>query len=228
MYKVELYVRVRHPRFSTGPVRQIQLSRLHHRPAGRHPGTGGRPSPPRRDRERHPGPEVWCRPQPSPLGPLRRQRGLAGDTGDGSQPLSLDRGHRSGRDDGNHQDPAPALLLPGRTHYPQGPPPHLASAPRLALGKPVQQRPGPIACPATPLLTTLWVSDPSSRPPNRLAYARRIGLLCLSLLFALLSSPFAATSARQHPPQWPSNPALGQIHRHQHPTALTPRLSSLI
>ena len=43
------------------------------------------------------------------------------------------------------------LLLPGRTHYPQGPPPHPASAPRLALGKPVQQRPGPIACPATPL-----------------------------------------------------------------------------
>ena len=30
----------------------------------------------------------------------------------------------------------------------QGPPPHPASAPRLALGKPVQQRPGPIARPA--------------------------------------------------------------------------------
>ena len=30
-------------------VRQLQLSRLHHRPGGGHPGTGGRPPPPRRD-----------------------------------------------------------------------------------------------------------------------------------------------------------------------------------
>ena len=32
-----------------GPLRQLQLSRLHHRPRRGHPGTGGRPSPPRRD-----------------------------------------------------------------------------------------------------------------------------------------------------------------------------------
>ena len=55
----------------------IQLSRLHHRPGRRHPGSGRRPPPPRRDRERDPGPEVRRRAQPSPLGTLRRQRRLA-------------------------------------------------------------------------------------------------------------------------------------------------------
>ena len=47
------------------------------------PGTGGRPSPPRRDRECHPRPQVRRRTEPSPLGPLRRQRRLAGGPGDG-------------------------------------------------------------------------------------------------------------------------------------------------
>ena len=89
------------------------------------------------------------------------------------------------------QPPRPcagASLLPGRTHYPQGPPPHPASAPRLALGKPVQQRPGPIACPATPLLTTLWVSDPFQQttqpsgvcPPDRPSVS--LAALCPALL----------------------------------------------
>ena len=48
---------------------------------GRYPGTGGRPSPPRRDRERHSRPEVRRRAQPSPLGTLSRQRCLAGRAG---------------------------------------------------------------------------------------------------------------------------------------------------
>ena len=46
---------------------------LHHRPGGGDPGTGGRPSAPRRDRERHPRPQVRRRVEPSPLGPLPRQ-----------------------------------------------------------------------------------------------------------------------------------------------------------
>ena len=58
--------------------------------------------------------------------------------------------------------------------------------------------PGPAARPATPPLTTRWVSDLSSRLPNRLADARRVGRLCLSLLFGLITSPFAATPARHH------------------------------
>ena len=62
-----------HARFPVGPLRQLQLSRLHHRPGGGNPGTGGRPSPPRRDRERHPRPQVRRGVEPSPLGPLPRQ-----------------------------------------------------------------------------------------------------------------------------------------------------------
>ena len=72
-----------HARFPTGPLRQLQLSRLHHRPGRGNPGTGGRPSPPRRDRECHPRPQARRRPQPSPLGPLPRQRRMAGRPGAG-------------------------------------------------------------------------------------------------------------------------------------------------
>ena len=67
--------------------------------------------------------------------------------GDGPQPGTLDRAHRSGRATGDHQDPAAALLLHRRTAHPLGAPPHPASAPALALGSPVQSRP------ATPCLT---------------------------------------------------------------------------
>ena len=42
---------------------------------------------------------------------------------------------------------------------PQGTPPHPSSSPGLALAKPVQLRSGPIARPATPLLTTPTASD---------------------------------------------------------------------
>ena len=125
-------------RFPVGPLRQLQLSRLHHRPGRRNPGTGGRPSPPRRDRECHPRPQVRRGVESSPVGPLRRQRRLAGGAGDRPQPGSLDSAHRSGRAAGNHQDPPATVLLPGRTAYPLGAPTHFASAPALALGKPVQ------------------------------------------------------------------------------------------
>ena len=46
----------------------------------------GRPSPSRRDRERDPRPQVRRRAQPSPLGPLRRERGVARGAGDRAQP----------------------------------------------------------------------------------------------------------------------------------------------
>ena len=73
-----------HARFPTGPLRHLQLSRLHHRPGGGNPGTGSRPSPPRRDRERHPRPQVRRGAEPSSLGALRRQRSLAGRPSDGA------------------------------------------------------------------------------------------------------------------------------------------------
>ena len=52
--------------------------------------------PPRRDRECDTRPQVRRRAEPSPLGPLRRQRRLAGGTGDGPQPGPLDSPHRPG------------------------------------------------------------------------------------------------------------------------------------
>ena len=123
-----------HARFPTGPLRQLQLSRLHHRPGRGNPGTGGRPSPPRRDRECHTRPQVRRRPQPSPLGPLPRQRRMAGRPDDGPQPGPLDRADRSGRADSHHQDPPAAVLLPGRTAHPLGTPVDPASSGSLALG----------------------------------------------------------------------------------------------
>ena len=74
----------------------------------------------------------------------------------------LDRPHRAGRAAGDHQDPPTTLLLPGRTHHPQGAAPHFASAPALALGKPVQSRLGSIARPSTPSLTAAVCPDPPS------------------------------------------------------------------
>ena len=67
--------------------------------------------------------------------PENAEGGLAGRPGDRPQPGTLDGAHRSGRAGGDHQDPATTLLLYGRAA-------HFASAKALALGKPVQSRPG--------------------------------------------------------------------------------------
>ena len=85
--------------------------------------------------------------------PEPAEGGLAGRAGDRPQPGTLDGAHRSGRATGDHQDPQATLLLYGRTAHQFGPPPHFTSSPALALGKPVQWRPGSIARPATPNLT---------------------------------------------------------------------------
>ena len=136
----------------------------------------GRPSPPRRDRECHPRPQARCGVEPSPLGPLRRQRRLAGGTGDGPQHRPLDSAHRSGRAGGDHQDPPAAVLLPGRTDHPLGAPPHTASATALALGSPVRSCPGPIARPATSLPDGGGGNRPPSGQPNVPANSRQSGL----------------------------------------------------
>ena len=106
--------------------------------------------PPRRDRERHSRPQVRRRSEPHAVRPLRRQRRLAGGTGDGPQPGPLDGADRSGRADRDHQDPSATVLLPGRTAHPLGTPPHPASATALALGNPVQSRPGTAASDSHP------------------------------------------------------------------------------
>ena len=72
-----------HARFPTGPLRHlrsVELEADHRRHA---------------EIENAPRPEVRRRTQPSPLGPLRRQRRLAGGPGDGPQPGPLDSPHGS-------------------------------------------------------------------------------------------------------------------------------------
>ena len=119
--------------------------------------------------------------QSSPLGALPGQRSLAGGTGHGPQPGPLDRAHRSGRDGGDHQDPPAAPLFPGRTHHPQGPAPHTASAQALALGNPVPLRLGAVAGHATPLLTPLAATNSPTNQiegPHQLAPTRSARVLC--------------------------------------------------
>ena len=140
-------------RFPVGPLRHLQLSRLHHRPGRGDPRTGGRSSPPRRDRECDTRPQVRRGAEPSPLGPLRRQRRLDGGTGDGAQPGPLDSPHPPGSADCDHQDPQTTGLCLGRTDHPLGTPIDPASSPALALGGAVQPRPGPTASHSTPSLT---------------------------------------------------------------------------
>ena len=139
--------------FSTGSLRHLQLSRLHHRPGRGDAGTGGRSSPSRRDRECDTRPQVRRGAEPSPLGPFRRQRRLAGGTGDGAQPGPLDSPHRPGSADRDHQDPQTTGLCLGRTDHPLGTPIDPASSPALALEGAVQPRPGPTASHSTPSLT---------------------------------------------------------------------------
>ncbi len=69
-----------------------------------------------------------------------------------------------GRADGDHQDPPVAGLLYRRTAHPLGTPPHPASSPAMALGNPVQSYPGPIARPATPVLTAASATGPPTSP----------------------------------------------------------------
>ena len=114
-------------------------------------GTGSRPSPTRRDRERHPRPEVRCGTEPSALGALCRQRRLDGRAGDGSQSGPLDRPHRSGGAGGDHQDPQTALLRPGRTTYTLGAPSHSCISRRAGPGGTCSVEPWRDCAPCHPL-----------------------------------------------------------------------------
>ena len=80
--------RAAHVRFPVGPLRHTAITASSSDRGGGNPGTGGRPSAPRRDRERHPRPQVRRGVEPSPLGPLPRQRRLAGGAGYRPQPGS--------------------------------------------------------------------------------------------------------------------------------------------
>ena len=91
-------------RLTARALRGLPLPRLRQRSRGGDDGAGGRPSPARRDRERDPRPQVRRRAEPSPLGPLRRQRRLARGAGDRAQPRPLDGAPRARRGDRDDQD----------------------------------------------------------------------------------------------------------------------------
>ena len=78
---------------------------------------------------------------------------------------------------GNHQDLTATLLLPGRAHHPQSSPSHPASPSGLALVKPIQQRPGPIAHPAASFLTPPSAFDLSTMMPHAWPSSARAGTL---------------------------------------------------
>ena len=100
-----------HARFPVGPLRHLQITASS--PTGRGKPSGGRPSAPRRD----PRPQVRRGVEPSPLGPLPRQRRLAGGL-----IAHKRRPPRSGRADRDHQDPATPLLFHGRKAHPTAKP----------------------------------------------------------------------------------------------------------
>ena len=112
----------------------LRLPRLHHRPRWRHPRARGRPPSSRRDRERHPRPQVRRGPEPSAVGTLRCQRRLAGGAGDGPRRGALDEPHRPGCRHRHHQDPATSAVRPARSAHPLGPAAHAAPAGPLAVG----------------------------------------------------------------------------------------------
>ena len=88
------------------------------------------------------------------------------------------------------------LFSPGRKDHSQGPPTHPAFAPALALAKPVQQRPGPIARTATPLLMPPSAFDLSTRPSRPAPAAPSWSPDGLRLLSALKIAPGFATTGR--------------------------------
>ena len=68
-----------------------------------------------------------------------------------------------------------------RGYHPQGALPHPASPPGLALAKPIQQRSGEIARPATPILTAPTASDCPAAFLAVWLFRARLGPTCLRL-----------------------------------------------
>ena len=98
-------------------------------------------------------------------------------------------------DDSHHQDAPAALLLPRRTPHPLRAPPHPASSPALALGGPVQSRPGTAASDPTPSLTTCLQL---TQHPRKLAPRRSASVSC-----CVLSRHLALRNVRRRPPSLP-------------------------
>ena len=101
-----------------------------------------------------------------------------------------------------HQDPAATLLLPGRTHHPQGPHASPCTFPRAGPGKTSSVAAlAPIASPAAPFLTPPTAPRPlaAARPSNRLAVPRQAGHRVSPAAICPTISPAATAPSRQHP-----------------------------
>ncbi len=118
--------------------------------------------PPRRGRERDQRSQVRRRAEPSPVGPLHRERGVARGAGDRAQPRALDGAPRARR--GNHDDPdaQAALLLARRTAHPLCPALDPAPPAALALGRPVGSRAGAVTGATAPGLTPVTAPAPAN------------------------------------------------------------------
>ena len=151
-----------------------------------------------------------------PLGPLRRERGMARGAGDRAQPRPLDGTARARRGNRHHQDAQAALLRPRRTAHPLGPALDPAPPQALALGRAVGSRARATTGDTAPGLTPAHSAGPgpslaparprTPRAPSRLRPQR-----------PRATAPRSGT-ARRTPARLPNfpaarNPALSRFDR---------------
>ena len=169
------------------------------------------PSPSRRDRERDPRPQVRRRAEPSPLGPLHRERGVARGAGDRAQPRPLDGAPRARRGNRDDEDAQAALLRSRRTAHPFCPALDPAPPEALALGWPVDSRARATPGATAPRLTPRPQRWPRVRGSHqharaRLAHPRAVAQrprATLSDRSSLRPAPGPARRTPAHPPNSP-------------------------
>ena len=161
-----------------------------------------RPIAPRRDRERHPRPEVRRGAQPSPLGDAFPP------TLPGWPSRSWPTIWPAGPPRIGLGDPAATTKTLRRRLFSLAGPHHSAKTRRLTLHLP-QGRPwrnrfssalARIARPAAPFLTTTTASDPSAALPDCLVDLRQVGPRVSPAAICTLISPVASTAARPKSP----------------------------
>ena len=136
-----------------------------------------------------------------------------------------------GRAGGDHQDPQTTLLLLAGRITRSAFRLTLHPPPALALGKPVQQRPGAIARHATSLLTRTLASHPSIKPLNCLTELHQVGpsvspaAICPAAL--ALRGNFRRSTSSGRGNRTPHHPILSASRaRRPFPSPLIPGLTS--
>ena len=126
------------------------------------------------------------------------------------------------------------FFSPRRTNHPLGPPPHPASSPALALGNPIQSRPGPTASHSTPDLTAPSATELPTAQPNVPANSRHPGPRAVPSVSSVLilppgpivdrhRRPQERLQAARRPPAYPNQARIIAPVTPSHPSAvLTP------